>query len=115
VTERDPPTGVGRVFRRGKKPESVPVEVSVSEPAASVPDASGEPAQNAAHYQTKLQDWRRSAEGVTGAWNAWLAAERHELSVCYQAWVLALAEEERAAVELERIADTGDSVTPTPR
>jgi phenolic acid decarboxylase len=80
-----------------------------------MPDSSGEPAPNAAQYQTKLRDWRRSAEGVTHAWNAWLAAERPELSVCYQAWVLALAEEERAAAELERIADTRGSVTPNPR
>ena len=49
--------------------------------------------------------WRRSAQRVTRAWNAWLAAERRDRSVRYRAFVAALAEEERAAAELERMVD----------
>ena len=42
----------------------------------------------------QLQDWRRSAQRVTRAWNAWLAAESRDRAVRYRAFVAALADEE---------------------
>jgi hypothetical protein len=51
----------------------------------------------------QLQDWRRSAQRVTRAWNAWLAAESGDRGVRYRAFVAALGEEERAAAEVERM------------
>jgi hypothetical protein len=43
--------------------------------------------------------WRCAAQKTTRAWNEWLAAGGRELYHCY---VCALAEEEQAAVEIER-------------
>jgi hypothetical protein len=51
-----------------------------------------------------LQQWRSSAREVTLAWNAWLAADRGDQGVRYRAFVSALAAEELAAVEVERLA-----------
>lgn len=47
--------------------------------------------------------WRRSAQRVTRAWNEWLAADcRHRPEIC-RCYLTALAEEERAAAEVERV------------
>ena len=51
----------------------------------------------------QLMEWRRSAQRVTRAWHAWLAAESRDRGERYRAFVAALAEEERAAAEVERI------------
>jgi predicted TIM-barrel fold metal-dependent hydrolase len=51
----------------------------------------------------QLQDWRHSAQRVTRAWNAWLAAESRDRGVRYRAFVAALGDEERAAAEVERM------------
>ena len=51
----------------------------------------------------QLMEWRRSAQRVTRAWNAWLAAESRDRGVRYDALVAALADEERAAAEIERL------------
>jgi hypothetical protein len=56
----------------------------------------------------QLQDWRRSAQRVTRAWNAWLAAESGDRSIRYRVFVAALADEEKAAAEVERIVDLAD-------
>jgi hypothetical protein len=56
----------------------------------------------------QLHDWRRSAQRVTRAWNAWLAAERRDRTIRYSVFVAALAEEERAAAEVERMVDLAD-------
>jgi hypothetical protein len=64
----------------------------------------------------QLQDCRRSAQRVTRAWNAWLAADGDDRAMCYRAFVAALADEERAAAEIERmvdLADEGQSVITT--
>ena len=64
----------------------------------------------------QLQEWRRSAQRVTRAWNAWLAAESRDRALRYHVFVAALADEERAAAEVERmvdLADAGGCVTPT--
>jgi len=68
-----------------------------------------DPASNrAGTLQSRQWDsWRRSAQKVTRAWNAWLAADgdkRPELFGCY---VRALTEEEPAAAELERMLHLG--------
>ena len=57
----------------------------------------------------QLQDWRRSAQRVTRAWNAWLAAESRDRAVRYRVFVAALADEETAAAEVERMVDLADA------
>ena len=57
----------------------------------------------------QLQDWRRSAQRVTRAWNAWLAAESRDRAMRYRVFVAALADEERAAAEVERMVDLADA------
>ncbi len=52
-----------------------------------------------------LMEWRRSAQRVTRAWNAWLAAERRDRGERYRAFVAARADEERVATEVERTSD----------
>jgi hypothetical protein len=46
--------------------------------------------------------WRRAAQKATRAWNEWLAADSRERPELYHHYVLALAEEEQAAVEVAR-------------
>ena len=46
--------------------------------------------------------WRCAAQKATRAWNEWLAADGHERPELYRFYVSALAEEEQAAVEIER-------------
>jgi hypothetical protein len=53
----------------------------------------------------RLIEWRRSAQRVTRAWNAWLAAEGRDRGVRYRAFAAALADEERAAAEIERVIE----------
>lgn len=63
-----------------------------------------------------IEEWRRSAQRVTRAWNAWLAADRDDRDSCYRAVVVALAEEEEAAVEMERMTqrpEAGEYVATT--
>ena len=57
----------------------------------------------------QLTEWRLSAQRVTRAWNAWLASEGRDRSVRYRAFVAALDDEERAAVEIERIIGLADA------
>ena len=47
--------------------------------------------------------WRRSAQRVTRAWNEWLAADGRHRPDIYRSYLTALAEEERAAAEVERV------------
>ena len=51
----------------------------------------------------ELGNWRESAQRVTRAWNAWLAADRPARGWCYDDYEEALAEEERAAAQFERM------------
>jgi hypothetical protein len=46
--------------------------------------------------------WRRAAQKTTRAWNEWLAAGGRERPELYHCYICALAEEEQAAVEIER-------------
>ena len=57
----------------------------------------------------QLQEWRRSAQRVTRAWNAWLAAETRDRPIRYRVFVAALADEETAAAEVERMVDVADA------
>ena len=57
----------------------------------------------------RLQDWRQSAQRVTRAWNAWLAAESSDRDIRYRVFVAALADEERAAEEVERMVGLGEA------
>jgi hypothetical protein len=67
----------------------------------------------------QLQEWRRSAQRVTRAWNAWLAADGDDRAICYSVFVAALAGEETAAAEVERMVDLADAgpcvITADPR
>ena len=52
-------------------------------------------------------EWRRCAQKVTRAWNEWLAADRGVRAERWLCYLSALAEEERAAAELERTVNIG--------
>jgi hypothetical protein len=72
--------------------------------SASVSDSSDEPTCETLERQRKeLQNWRACAQRVTLAWEAWLAADRCDRGGdCYRTFVSALADEERAAAQVER-------------
>jgi hypothetical protein len=57
----------------------------------------------------QLHDWRRSAQRVTRAWNAWLAAENRDRAIRYRVLMAALADEETAAADVERMVDLADA------
>jgi hypothetical protein len=57
----------------------------------------------AAPHPGPFDEWQRAAQRVRRAWNAWLAADGQQRRVWYGAFVQALAEEERAAAEVERL------------
>jgi hypothetical protein len=65
--------------------------------------------ETAVRQTEPLQDWRRSAQRVTRAWNAWLAAETRDRAIRYRVFVAALADEETAAAEVERMVDLADA------
>ena len=75
--------------------------------------------ETAVQQTEQLQDWRRSAQRVTRAWNAWLAAETRDRAIRYRVFVAALADEETAAAEVERMVDLADAearvITTDPR
>jgi hypothetical protein len=62
------------------------------------------PAESAPHAQQPepLREWRRSAQRVTRAWNAWLAAEGRDRDARYGDYEAALAAEELAAARFAR-------------
>jgi hypothetical protein len=57
----------------------------------------------------QLAEWRRSAQRVARAWNAWLAADGPDRPIRYRVFEAALADEERAAGEVERMVYLGDA------
>ena len=57
----------------------------------------------------QLVEWRRSAQRVTRAWNGWLAADGRDRAIRYRVFVAALADEERAAAEVERMVDLAEA------
>jgi hypothetical protein len=48
--------------------------------------------------------WWRSAQRVSRAWNEWLAADSSRRPDIYRRYLSALAAEERAAAQLERLS-----------
>ena len=84
---------------RNRSPRKNPSAAKHSD--AGIPDATAQQTQ-------QLQDWRHSAQRVTRAWNAWLAADRRDRGMRYGIFVAALADEERAAAEVERMVDLTD-------
>ena len=83
------------MFFRSRRPEPAGENPGV----ADVGDAGAE--ETTRRRTQQLMVWRRSAQEVTRAWNAWLAAERRDRAARYHAFTVALADEERAAAELE--------------
>ena len=66
--------------------------------------------EGAGRRSQQSTEWRRCAQKVRRAWNEWLAADRGVRAERWLCYLSALAEEERAAAELERtvnIAATG--------
>lgn len=89
------------MFFDSKTPRSTPGQAPAPDPSEAAPD---EAAELRAH---QVEEWRQSAQLVTRAWQDWLAANRAEQRARYTAFVAALANEERAAAEVERLV-TGD-------
>jgi hypothetical protein len=69
----------------------------------SADDSDAETPGTTLRHTQQLQEWRRSAQRVTRAWNDWLAADSHTRAIRYRVFVAALADEERTAAELERV------------
>ena len=59
--------------------------------------------ESSAGQAQQLRDWRRSAQKVTRAWNAWLAADARDRTARYTDYSAALAAEELAAARVERM------------
>ena len=91
------------MFFRSRRHEPGDENPSVADNSDAGPD------DTALQQTQQIVEWRRSAQRVTRAWNAWLAAERRDRSARYRAFVVALADEERAAVEIERIIGLADA------
>jgi hypothetical protein len=77
-------------------------------PRAAEHSDAGSPAATLRQTQ-QLQHWRRSAQRVTRAWNAWLAADNRDRAIRYRALMAALADEENAAADVERMIDLADA------
>jgi hypothetical protein len=73
----------------------------VSHPSAPAPSQTAEP------EFVQWRAWRCAAQKATRAWNEWLAADDRERPARYVCYVSALAEEEQAAVEIERGVSLG--------
>jgi hypothetical protein len=67
--------------------------------------------QTAGGQAQGLHEWRCSAQRVARTWNAWLAADRRDRGTHYRAYVSALAAEERAAAEVQRMLQTAEPST----
>jgi hypothetical protein len=68
-----------------------------------------DPAWNGAETRQSWQwhAWRCAAQKVARSWNEWLAAEGREHAELYACYIAALAEEERAATEVESLVNVG--------
>jgi predicted TIM-barrel fold metal-dependent hydrolase len=90
------------VFFRSRRHESPPGNAGVAKHCDAGTD------ETPLRQTQLLQEWRRSAQRVTRAWNSWLAAESRDRDVRYCAFVAALGDEERAAAEVERMVELPD-------
>jgi hypothetical protein len=93
------------VFGRRRKTQALGAQTRAPEPTSGTIDK--------ASQGDGLEEWRRSAQRVTRAWNSWLAADRHERRARYQAFVSALAEEEQAAASIELTIEPSDIAAST--
>jgi phosphoenolpyruvate synthase/pyruvate phosphate dikinase len=57
----------------------------------------------------QLQHWRRSAQRVTRAWNAWRAAENRDRAIRYRVLMAALGDEEKSAADVQRMVDLANA------
>jgi hypothetical protein len=73
----------------------------VSHPSDTAPSRTAEP------EFMQWRAWRCAAQKATRAWNEWLAADGSERPALYRCYVCALAEEEQAAVAIERAVSRG--------
>jgi hypothetical protein len=78
-------------------------------PRAADHSDAGIPETTLRQTQQQLQEWRRSAQRVTRAWNYWLAAESRDRAMRYRIFVAALGDEERAAAEVEQMVALPDA------
>jgi hypothetical protein len=71
----------------------------------------GEPAsdETARVREQELRAWRESAQRVKRTWNAWLAADRPERGRRYRDYEEALAKEEQAAAQVERVLQLAEA------
>ncbi len=99
--------GGEEVFFRRKRPDPARDNPRlIANRGAGTAEAVSRPAE-----AEQLIEWRRSAQRVTRAWNAWLAAASRDHDARYRVFVAALADETRAAAKLERmigVVDAGD-------
>jgi hypothetical protein len=96
-------SGERRLFFRSSRYESLADEPRVID----LTDAGSE--EMALRRTQRLMEWRLSAQRVTHAWNAWLAAESRDGGLRYSAFVAAVAREEGAAAALQRTIDLGSA------
>ena len=68
----------------------------VSHPSDPTPSQTTEP------ESVQWRAWRRATQKATRTWNEWLAADGRDRPELYRCYVSALAEEEQAAVAIER-------------
>jgi hypothetical protein len=61
------------------------------------------------NFLRELEEWRRSAQRVTLAWNSWLAADHRDRDAHYHAFVWALADKEQAAARVKRMIQPTDT------
>jgi hypothetical protein len=88
---------VRRLFSRPRKRRSAARDASTWQP---VSEATSRTVQQPTE---PLQDWRKSAQRVTRAWNSWLAADHADRRDRYLAYVSALADEELRAAEVQSL------------
>jgi hypothetical protein len=91
------------VFSRSRKHRSTQDKPRV------VDDSDAGTPETTLQQTQRLHEWRRSAQRVTRAWNAWLAAENRDRAIRYRVLMAALADEETAAAEIERMLDLADA------
>jgi hypothetical protein len=79
-------------------------------------DGASRPSESVAQEDESRQPlewraWRRAARRVTRAWNEWLAADAGERADRYRRYVVALVEEEHAAIELAAASNLAAQTT----
>ncbi len=81
--------------RHGRRPDAS----RTSDPLCNDPVDHGN--ETVERHLRLWQTWRLSAQKVSRTWNEWLAADDRREAASYSRYLCALAEEERAASEME--------------